>query len=539
MSKITQYLGRYIAGEATDDESVRDYFASDGSVLRYRPVAVVYPRTTDDVRKVLRFSWRMAEKGVRLPITARGYGTDNSGSAIGNGIVVVFPTHQQKVLELDTRQKKIRVQSGMNMRTLNEILATHGLFMPIYPTNSKLSTVGGSIANNVMGPKSVKYGNMRNWVDRLEVILSNGEIIQTGRISKRELNTKMGLQTLEGEIYREVNALIDENAGLIKEYNSIGVTNAGYNLADIKADDGSFDLTPLFVGSQGTLGVISQAILNLAPRPMETALLVAALPSLDDFADIVSAIKQFEPCEFEFIDGAALEYIETVNQAKPLNTLTKSNPEGALIIEFDDGEGSKSKNAKNAIKVLGLYGAKAEIAENQDEKEDIWGSRYSASIITNQYGNGMQPITICDGVVSSSKLGIFRDGLAKLVTSRKIEGFITGRVGVGNLGITTQLDLEKIAGRQAAFVLGKDYYRLVSTLGGSILGDSGDGRLRIEAAREQYGERMGELFGHIKNIFDPKGILNPGVIVTDGKDDLIVRLNRDKSIRFADYRPSI
>ena len=540
MSKLSEYLGQHLSGEVSSNSAVCDYFSSDGSALKYKPKLVIYPRTIDDVRKLARFSWRLAEKGLKLPITARGYGADNTSSATGTGATIVFPAHLQKVLELDTKLKKIRVQPGLNVRTLQEIVATHGLYLPIYPTNLKYATVGGSIANNVTGPKGLCYGSMRNFVDRVEVVLSNGEVIQTGRISKREVNTKKGLQTLEGEIYREIDALIEANEGVIAEYASSNLPdNMGYHLSSIKNKDGSIDLTPLFVGSQGTLGIIVQAIINLIPRQNMKSLLVSALPNLDNFADLVEAIGALRPTEFEFIDGSTLKYIEKQNGVMPLNTLIDTEPEGVFVIEFGDGEGQKSKSAKQALKILGEFGAVSEIAESQSDQEDVWGVRFASGALVNDFTDGRQPIQFADAVVPINKIGIFRDRLESLIESRKIDGYITGRVGTGNLSVTALLDLGRLNGRQAVFAFGRDYYKLVASLGGSIAGDSGDGRLRIEASQEFYGERMAELFAKIKDVFDPKGIFNPGVIVPDEKPDLVTHLNGDREIRFADYRPRV
>ncbi|MDR2523964.1 MAG: FAD-binding oxidoreductase [Candidatus Nomurabacteria bacterium] len=540
MSKISDYLGKNLSGEVTVESAVRDYFASDGSVLGKKPQVVIYPRTTDDMRKVTRFAWRLAEKGHNLPLTMRGYGADNTGSATGAGALLVTPAHLQKILELDTKQQKVRVQPGINLRTLQEALATHGLFFPIYPTNLKFSTIGGAIAGGVTGVKSLRYGTMRDWVERLEVILSNGEVIETGRLGRRELNAKKGLQTLEGEIYREIDALIEENAELLTQNSDAGLpNNTGYQLGQVKRPDGSFDLTPLIVGSQGTLAIVTQAILSLAPRPVDTALMVATLPSLENFGEMVEAILAYQPSEFEYIDGAALEWVEEKAGFSPLGTMVKNRPEGVLIIEFDDGDGGRSKNARKVMKMLDGLGVGVELAETWEDKEDIWSVRYSVGALENHFAGDVQPVQFADAVVPIGRIDIFLDKLHALIVKRKIKGYISGRIGAGNLGVTALLDLGKIGDRQAVFGFMRDYHQLAGKLGGSIAGDSGDGRLRQAAARGQYDDAMLGIFEKVKNIFDPKGILNPGVIIGSREADLIADLNVKRQPRFLDYRPRV
>ncbi|HMR73305.1 MAG TPA: FAD-binding oxidoreductase, partial [Candidatus Saccharibacteria bacterium] len=147
MNKVASYLQSHLSGEVLDSAAVRDYFSTDASVLQVKPALVIYPRSTNDVRKVARFSWQLAEKGHTLPITARGSGTDQTGAAIGKGAVMVFPAHMNKVLELDSQQKLVRVQPGVNFMALQEMLNTHGLFLPPFPASYKYSTIGGAIAN--------------------------------------------------------------------------------------------------------------------------------------------------------------------------------------------------------------------------------------------------------------------------------------------------------------------------------------------------------------------------------------------------------
>jgi FAD/FMN-containing dehydrogenase len=539
MSKLSEYLGQNLSGEVAVDDATREYFATDGSILKIRPQVVVFPRTTDDIRKTVRFAWRLAEKGMALPITARGYGSDTSGASIGRGAVVVFPAHMGKILELDTKIKKIRVQVGINARELQEVLATHGLMLPVFPSNPKFATIGGEIANNTAGAKALKYGAIGNYTDRLEVVLSNGEVIQTGRLGRGELSKKKGLSTLEGEIYRELDALIDENAAVIDKLRGDLPSGVGYNLADVKRKDGSFDLTPLLVGSQGTLAIASQAILRLEVKPTQTALMVAVLNSLDDLSDIVAAVNSANPSQFDFIDGEALKWIQKSTGVKPLNMLNIKDPAGVFVIELDDGDGGHSKNARKLSKMLEEIGAVVQLAETVDDKEDIWAIGNMLAVLRDQAAGERQVVSFGDAVVPIKNIEKFYLVAQKLIRARKFTGFISGRVGAGNITISALLDLKKVGDRQAAFNTARDFYSVTGKLGGEIAGDSGDGRLRQAAAAGQYDDQALGVFEKVKQIFDPKGILNPNVIIGADESELIAKLNTTPRQRFLDYRPRV
>src|ERR1700754_2035204 len=133
MNKVASYLQGHISGEVLISDAARDFFSTDASVLEVKPNLIVYPRSTNDVRKVARFAWQLAEKGHKLPITARGSGTDQTGAAIGSGMLMVFPAHMSRILEIDTKSRMVRLQPGVNFKSLQETLHTHGLFLPPYP----------------------------------------------------------------------------------------------------------------------------------------------------------------------------------------------------------------------------------------------------------------------------------------------------------------------------------------------------------------------------------------------------------------------
>ncbi|HSH18793.1 MAG TPA: FAD-binding oxidoreductase, partial [Candidatus Saccharimonadales bacterium] len=310
MSKVAQYLQEHVTGEVMTSPDARRYFATDGSIFALLPALVMYPQHENDIRKTARFTWQLAERGRVIPITPRGAGTDQGGAALGAGIMMALPAHMNRIVEFDSKTGVVVVEPGINYAKLQQTLHTHGRFLPPFPASYEYSTLGGAVANNAAGEKTVKYGSTLDYIRSLRVVLANGEVIETYRLSKRELGKKLGLATFEGEIYRAVDALLDEHKTTLENMRlSVTKNAAGYNLLDIKRKDGSFDLTPLFVGSQGTLGIISEITLETEPYNPQTTLIAAYFDSLDDMQAAVEQLnsKVDSPSALEMVDKHLLE----------------------------------------------------------------------------------------------------------------------------------------------------------------------------------------------------------------------------------------
>lgn len=545
MNKIASYLQSHLSGEVLDSPAAREYFSTDASVLEQKPSLIVYPRSTNDVRKVARFSWQLAEKGHILPVTARGSGTDQSGAAIGKGIIIVFPAHLNKILELDTQQKLVRVQPGVNFHSLQETLNTHGLFLPPFPASYKYSTIGGAVANNTAGEKSLKYGSMVHWVDKLEVVLANGELIQTGRLSRKDVEKKKGLTTLEGELYRTIDGIEGEYGELLDTYyNGLKVSkdSIGYDLRDVRRKDGSIDLTPLFVGSQGTLGIITEAILKVEQFQPHSELIVAGFNEIGAATEALDALRGLDPSAIEMIDKNLIEFAaKEQNYVFPAELVDKEfMPSVVLFVEFDDhAERSRHKKVKKALKVIDGFTDHVIASHDIDEQERLWAIRHSASTVVNYNHSGKVAVPIIeDASVPHEKLHDLLDGIYDLFARHHLTLAVWGHAGDANLHIHPLLDLSKLSDRQKVFRLMDEYYRMVVKLGGSIAAEHNDGRLRAPFVHLQTGDEMVQLFTTLKQGFDPHGILNPGVKVGTDMKQLVEMLRNEYSIvHLSDHLP--
>ncbi len=531
-NKVAHYLQQHLMGEVMTSADALKYFATDGSVFTKKPRIVVYPRNTSDVRKTARFAWQLAEKGHTMPITARGKGTDQAGAALGEGIMMVFPAHMNKILELD--KNSVTVQPGLIYSKLEQTLHTHGRFLPPYPSSAEYSTLGGAIANNAAGEKSVKYGQTRDFVQDVQVVLANGELIKTGRVGKRELNKKKGLDTFEGEIYREIDNLVTENQhALERSQLKVSKNSAGYALGQIKNfKDGSIDLTPLFVGSQGTLGIITQATIKTEPYNPATTLVAGFFDSIKSANRAVVELLETKPSALEMVDVHLLNFVKKHHPEQLRGIVSEPFPEVVLLCEYDDlSERTQKKKTKKAKKILSENAVEFRITSDEHEKETLWKIRHSAAaVIWQVVGNAKALPIIEDGVVPRSKFEKYVENTYKIFDKYNLEAALWGHAGDANLHMQPFLDLSKVSDRQTVFKVMTDYYSMILELGGSTSGEHNDGLLRAPFLPKVYGEEMYKLFQKTKDIFDPHATLNPGVKIDVEMKDLVPLLRKEYSM---------
>ncbi len=536
MSKVAHYLQEHLSGEVSTAPDVRRFFATDASIFDITPALVVYPRGENDVRKTARFTWQLAKRGRVIPITARGLGTDQSGAALGEGIIIAFPAHMDRILEIDGKSGDVAVEPGVTFGKLQQTLKTHGRFVPPCPTSGEYSTLGGAVANNAASYKSLKYGTMRDYVQGLSVVLANGELIQTRRLSKRELGKKMGLTSFEGEIYRSLDALIEENKATIDAMDrGLKKDAAGYALSQVKRKDGSFDLTPIMVGSQGTLGIVTEVVMATEPFTPD-ATLIAAFCDDNTVAEQVigEALKLSDsPSAIEMVNGTLLEFLDKTNPNLLKGIVDKPYPKMVLLIEFDNNNSRVQKKlVKKMSKILSKYQLQYRVENDENGKEELWKIRQAAgSLMAHVNGQARALPLIDDGVVPPEKLNNFIQGLQEILERYNMPAAIWGHAGNANLHAMPILDLSQVGDRQKAFRLMDEYYELVLSLGGTTTGQYGDGRLRGPYLPQLVGKDGYAVLQKMKTIFDPYGTLNPGVKINVSLETTKHLLRNDFSLQ--------
>lgn len=527
MNKVAQYLQEHILGEVVTNEAILGAMSRDASVLEIRPEMVIYPRVTNDIRKSARFAWQLAEKGHIVSLTARGSGTDTTGGAIGRGAIVNTKAHMNALLEFDAKQKLFRVQPGALASTLVTALGLQGMGVPPFAGVSPYTTIGGMVGRNDGG---MLAGRILGWTHQLEVVLANGDILQTGRISKRELNRRKGMQTFEGEIYRSIDGLIEDNKQLIEEHIGVDTPDmAGYSaIAKVKQRDGSFDLTPLFVGSQGTLGIISELILRCEFMSMHTSIAVAGFSNKEVARDALDKLHALEPAFLDYYDGELFETAAMRGKKYGFYSDVDGTLEAVVVLGFNDfREHARRKKLKKVAKFLDSLGATYEVADGEEavalaEVREVT----SYALLPEERGASAPPLF--DGAyIPAERLEEFSRASSELAARHHVELPLHLDALTSIINTRPVLYLHKVGDKQKIFKLLDEFATLVASLGGYLVAHGGEGRVKARFAYAELDTEVKELYRAIKATFDPYGILNAGVKQEADLRDLVTQLRKE------------
>ena len=509
MSKVAQYLNEHLLGSVSGLATLRAKYASDAGVLEVTPELVVFPKTTNDIRKAARFSWQLAEKGHVLSLTPRGLGGDITGGAVGAGLLIDTARHLNSVLYVSTKDKaKItHVQPGVSLRTLHETLRWHGITIGAYTPDMADTTVGGAIAGGMVTYRSGKYGTVADSINRMEVVLANGDLMEVGRLNKREISRKQGEQTLEGEIYRQIDGLLEDNAELIAQLSS-EQDQLGYRIDKVRQKDGSLDLTPLFIGSQGTLGIISEVVLRTDFYNDEESALVVACSSADEARDIADAFKQFTPSALLVIDGA---YFDAARARGKRFIFDDEEATTVVYVSFDDfGDKVRERKLKRAAKLIEKRGGKMYTSED-NRIEDLYAVRDVEQVTDVPLRIDETIVSLGSASIPEGRMGEFIGEAAVLAAKHHVTLPLKVDALTGLSSTKMTLHLAKISDKQKVFKVLTEYAALVAKLGGSIAGGQAEGRIGAYAGYSQLDEAVVALNEKVRRIFDPFGTLNPGV----------------------------
>lgn len=519
-------LKKRIQGELRWDPVTRSLYATGACLYRVLPRAILWPKQIEDVVLALELARKEG-----ITVTARGGGTSRTGNELGEGLVIDFSKYMNHILEMAPEDGLVRVEPGVVLADLNEFLRPRKLFFPPDPSTKDHCTIGGMIANNSSGPMSVKYGTTRRYVERLQVVLSSGEIISTGPVVVDQALGTMGDQ--ENKIYRTMAEIMEQyREALEKERPEVTKDSSGYHLWEVKKSDGVLDLTPMMVGSEGTLGIVTQATLRLMPLvPLRLSGLVY-FRELSKVGEATQRILEFGPSMVEIMEK---QILDLARQNNPV--LGQHLPEGTeaiLVVELEGDEENSLREAfsKMAHQLLEKKLAwEFKVASSPQEMALFSKIRSISGPILNRVKGSRKPRAfIEDPAVHPSRLPQYIEGLRRLFKKHQVEASIYGHAGDGNLHSMVFLDLTRPEEIQRMAALSSDVYDLVLKLKGTISGEHGDGRLRSQFLPLQY-PRLHKAFREIKQVFDPEGILNPGVIVAQAPDLL------QKNLRFQTLKP--
>lgn len=513
MSKVADYLRGHITGEVTTRKDIRDALSTDTGVLAVKPDIVVYPRTVNDIRKVTRFAWQLAEKGHVLPVTVRGAGSNSTGASIGSGVSVVTTAHMNRIFEYDEKQRLVRLQPGVTLTSLSQALSLHGTAVMPLAGSYGYGTVGGALAEGVSGLFVGKYGKLAASVDKLEVVLANGDLLQTGRISKRELSKKKGLQGLEGDIYRGIDAVLEDYADTINSLQPDD--NTGYStIANVRAKDGSIDLTPLFLGSQGTLGVIAEMIMKSEHHSSHYSVASVVFSKDQEARDVLDALCALKPAFIEYIDARLFENASAKGKVYDFYQAAQKErkAEAVILIGFDDfGVRNRAKHLKRVERIVAKSAASVMTATDEKATDMLAALEVAHYTILPDKLDEAAPNIFGDFYMPAMHFDTFLKDLDKIAEKLHVELPICGHAYTGIYGVYPTLKLSKVSDKQKIFKILDELAKAVLKHGGSMASGGGEGRLKAQVIYSHLDEKTLEMFEAIKKVFDPHSTLNPGV----------------------------
>lgn len=515
----------FFKGDVLEDANTLTTYSRDTSLFEVRPKMVVFPKDVEDIKKLVNF----VRENKNLSLTCRSAGTDMTGGPLNESIIVVFTKYFKKIKEVGADY--VIAEPGVFYRDLEKETLKKNLIMPSYPASREICAVGGMVANNAGGEKTLSYGKTENYVWELKVILKDGNEYLIKSLNKEQLDQKINQNDFEGEIYREIYKLISENENLINSGRPIVSKNsAGYNIWKVW-DGQTFDLTKLFVGSQGTLGIITEVKFKLIHPKKFSKMLVIFLKDLNSLVKIVHKILQFHPESFESFDDHTLKlgmrYLFFRFAIKFLPELwmiiAGGLPRLVLIAEFTGDSEEEIKNKiESARDSLKEFGVRTRITTDQRDAEKYWTvRRESFNLLRAKIKNKKTAPFIDDIIVAPEKLPEFLPKLDEILKQYEITYTIAGHIGDGNFHIIPLMDLSDPKSKKIIVELIKKVYSLVFEFKGSMTAEHNDGLIRTPFLHQMYGDKIYNLFKDIKKIFDPDNIFNPGKKV-DGELDYAI-----------------
>lgn len=499
-----------IRGNLHADPISLGLYATDASMYQMLPLAVITPLDRSDMVKTVRLC---AELG--LPLVARGGGTSLTGQSIGEAVILDVSKHMTRVLELNLDEGWVRVEPGVVCSELNALLKPHGVHFAPDPATENRANIGGMIANNAAGMRSVRYGMTIDHVLALDLALATGEVLNLHALDAQQLAAKCKMTDREGGIYRGLRDLIMRHADEIRaRYPKVIRRSGGYALdALVNADP--WNLAKLISGSEGTLGVILEAKLRLTPLPRYSAVCLAHFGTLDATLRAAGPIVAEGPSAAELIDGIILRQARTHPLTRDICALVQGDPAAALVIEVqgDDYETVVAHVHRIADRLANRAYA-APVMTEERAVRDVWQLRASALGLMTTVQGPKKPVPyIEDAAVPPEVLADYVADV--LAVCRKYDQPVSmfGHASVGLIHIRPLHDLHQSSDIARMAQIQEEVFPLVQKYGGSWSGEHGDGIVRGGFNRRFFGDQLYEAFREVKKLFDPEGRMNPGKVL--------------------------
>ncbi|MBI5733172.1 FAD-binding oxidoreductase [Candidatus Jorgensenbacteria bacterium] len=555
---IIEAIKKFLHGDVLTDETTLQKYSHDTSLFEIKPEAVVFPKDSSDIKGLVRFvrERRAIDSSEKIYLTPRSAGSDMTGGPLGESLVLDFTKYFNHILEIGDllnssggeSEGYALVEPGVFYRDFDRATREKDYFMPSYPASRELCAVGGMTANDAGGEKTLAYGKTHDYVMQLKVVLSDGEECVLKPLTKKELEEKMQSRNFEGETYRKMYDLLERNYDTVKAAKPrVSKNSAGYNLWDVW-DRQTFDLTKLFVGSQGTLGIITEIKFRLVRPKKHSALLIIFLKDMASLAKVVLKVLTHKPESFESYDDHTLkiavryftDMLKIMGARNVFSLALQFLPEffmmlsggvPKLILEAEftgDSEEEIYKKARAAEKDLYKSGVKTRIAKDDREEQKYWTIRRESFNLLRHHVHGKQTAPFIDDIVVRPELlPEFLPKLNAIMNQYDLTYTIAGHIGNGNFHIIPLMNLKDQQSKKIILELSEKVYQLVIEFQGSIDGEHNDGLIRSPYLEKMFGKEVYKLFEETKQIFDPLNIFNPGKKVHSDLAYALAHLKRE------------
>ncbi len=515
-------LADLIKGELLTDDLHKILYATDASVYREIPIGVAYPKDARDVMWIIQYCNKNS-----IPIIPRAGGTSLAGQCVGDGLVIDVSKHMVNVLEINTDTKTVTVQPGIVRDELNHILKPYKLMVGPNTSTANRAMIGGMVGNNSCGSTSIVFGSMRDHVQKLKTILSDGGEVIFESLSGNEFESKCKLSSLEGKIYQFLNKTLsngDFQNKINEEFpkSSVKRRNTGYALdavlnTEIFTDsDEKVNVCKLICGSEGTLAFITEITIGLVDIPPENEAMVALqFDRLNDSLEVVPQIMNHTPFACELMDKTILDCTKGQIMYSQDRFFLKGDPLAVLLVSFvhEERKIARSK-AEMLIQALEESEVRFEYTIIEEHIDRVWNLRKAGlGLLANLPGDKKAVACIEDTAVAIEDLSAYIQEFNSMMREFGQKSVYYAHAGAGEIHLRPILDLKQKEDRELFFNISDESAKLVKKYKGSLSGEHGDGRVRGPFIKAVYGEEIYKKFCDLKQVWDPKGIFNPGKIV--------------------------
>ncbi len=531
METLKNEIKKIFSGEIDDTPATLDIFSHDASMFELRPELVVSPKDSKDIQAIVKYVTENKNGSNHLSITARSAGTCMSGGAINQSIILNMTKHFNTIQRVSPTSAT--AQPGVYYRDFEVETFKHSALMPSFPASRDLCTIGGMVANNSGGEKSLQWGKTEKFVEELKVVFADGNEYTVRPLNRKELNAKMAQKDYEGSLYKQVFELIEAHYDEIKSARpNVSKDSTAYHLWNVwDRETEIFDLNQIIVGSQGTLGIVTDITFRLIPAPKYSGTLVVFLRKIEDLGEIINVVMDKKPSAFEGFDNYTLMLsfklffffhkklgwaglTKLAFQLIPdALKLFRGIPKMVLLIEFDGSDQEEISAQVHAMReALSPYEHEALFEEDETEAKakKFWIMRRESFNLLRQKVKDKHTAPFMDDlVVPPEHLPKFLPELRAIIDSYKLLATVAGHMGDGNFHVIPLMRVEDKLERIKLAPALREVNELVLKYGGSLSGEHNDGLIRGPWLHMMYSKSMMNHFKQVKKIFDPKNIFNP------------------------------